>query len=380
MEIHGTCHERFAPVQQTFEENFERFADIGASVAVSLEGEMVVDLWAGHRDAARQQPWAADTIVNVYSTTKTMTALCVLVLVDRGELQLDAPVMRYWPEFAAAGKEGVLVRHLLSHSAGLPGLDIACGPPELYDWDFVCNALAQQTPWWTPGEASGYHALTQGHLIGEVVRRITGRSLGTFFREEIAQPLGADFHIGVPDDVLPRIADLVPGVRQGDRPGPVDGESIAARAFASPAAGPKASATVEWRRAEIPAANGHGNARAVVRAQTPMANGGRAWGVELLSSAGAARVFEEQSSSRDLVLKVPIRWGLGYGLNSKVVPIGPNEHICYWGGWGGSSVVVDQDARVCYSYVMNKMINSLLGDRRGYRIGQAVYRCLAAAG
>ena len=376
MDIQGYCGETFAPVRDAFERNFQEQGDIGACVAVSVEGEMVVDLWAGHRDAERTTAWDEDTIINVYSSTKTMTALAALVLADRGELDFDAPVARYWPEFAAAGKDGVKVSHLMSHSAGLPGLDVPCDSNQLYDWDWVCRQLAGQAPWWTPGEASGYHAITQGHLIGEVVRRITGRTLGTYFRDEIARPTGADFHIGTPEEHFSRIAELVPP-NEDARPVPVDGpDSIAARGLGSPAITVHDSRTAAWRKAEIPAANGHGNARSVVRAQTPLANGGRAWGAEILSEAGAARVFEEQTNGDDLVLGVPTRFGLGYGLVSPAAPLGPNEHICFWGGWGGSLVVVDQDAHVCFSYVMNVMKDSLLGDFRGFGIAQAVYEAL----
>ncbi len=376
-EIHGSCDERFARVREVFEENFAERGDVGASVALSIEGEMVVDLWGGHRDAAATLPWEADTIVNVYSTTKTMTALCALVLADRGELDMDAPVARYWPEFAQNGKEGVKVAHLMAHTAGLSGMDEPIEGAALYDWDRVCAALAAQAPWWEPGTASGYHALTQGHLIGEVVRRITGKSLGTFFADEIAGPLDADFYIGTPETVWPRVGELIPPENALATGADDNPDAVSSRTFRNPRADARMSGTPGWRAAEIPAANGHGNARAVVRAQTPLANGGSAFGVDLLSAAGAARVFEEQSYGEDLVLGVPIRFGLGYGLNGKEVPMGPNEHICYWGGWGGSTIVVDQDARLCCSYVMNRMDPGVLGDLRGYLLLQAAYEALS---
>jgi CubicO group peptidase (beta-lactamase class C family) len=373
-EVDGYCHQRFAPVREAFEKNFADGLEVGASVAVSVEGDLVVDLWGGHRDAAGIAPWERDTIVNVYSTTKTMAALCLLVLADRGEVDLYAPVVRYWPEFACNGKEGVEVRHFLSHSAGLAGMDEPKRGDDLYDWEGMTAALARQAPWWQPGTASGYHALTQGYLLGEVVRRITGRSIGTFFAEEIAGPLDADFHIGTAAVHFDRIAELIPPVA-----GPAQqaaNDSIAARTFANPLVEAADSATPGWRQAEIPAANGHGNARSVVRAQTVVANGGGAFGVSLMSEAGCRRVFDEQTNGKDLVLGVPIRFGMGYGLTSEIMPMGPNPHIAYWGGWGGSSVVVDQDARLCVSYVMNRMEGSLLGDRRGFGITQAAYRSL----
>jgi len=373
-EIQGYCDERFAPVRAAFEENFQSRKEVGASVALSVEGEMVVDLWGGHRDAAGARPWERDTIVNVYSTTKTMAALCALVLADRGLLDLYAPVAQYWPEFAQNGKQKVEVRHFLSHSAGLSGMDAPVSGADLYDWPRMVNALAAQAPWWEPGTASGYHALTQGYLIGELVRRVTGRTLGQFFRDELAEPLEADFHIGTPPEHHARIAELIAPAQ-----GPAEqmsGDSIASRTFHNPPVRAEDSATTGWREAEIPAANGHGNARSVVRVQTLVANGGTAFGRSLLSPAGCARIFDEQAHGQDLVLGAPIRFGMGYGLTSDALPMGPNPHIAYWGGWGGSTVVVDQDARLCISYVMNRMEGSLMGDLRGFSLTQAAYRSL----
>ena len=374
-DIHGTCDERFAPVREAFEANFRDGSEVGASVAVSIEGEYVVDLWGGYRDAAKTLPWEQDTIVNVYSSTKTMAALCLLVLADRGEVDLYGKVAKYWPEYAQNGKEATEVRHFLSHNAGLSGMDEPFAGDAVYDWDRMIHALERQAPWWEPGTASGYHALTQGHLIGEVVRRVTGKTLGTFFREEIAGPLGADFHIGTPREAWPRIAELIPPASPPAGDAPAD--SVAARTFRNPAVSANDAATDGWRLAEIPAANGHGNARSIVRVQTAVANLGSAWGVQLLSEAGARRVFDEQSFSEDLVLGVPIRFGMGYGLTSDQLPMGPNPHIAYWGGWGGSTVVVDQDARMCVSYVMNRMEADLLGDMRGFGILQGAYQSIA---
>ena len=374
-ELHGTCDSKFERVRNALAANFSDHGDVGACVAVSIEGEMVVDLWGGHRDAAKTQAWEEDTIVNVYSTTKTMAALCALVLADRGQLDFNAKVASYWPEFAQNGKDQIEVRHFMSHSAGLSGLEEPLNPPEFYDWDKVVTALAEQAPWWEPGSASGYHAITQGHLIGEVVRRITGQSIGQFFAKEIAGPLGADFHIGTDEAHFDRIGELIP-----PKTGPAAaaiGDSIAARSFRSPAIDAKDSRTAQWRKAEIPAANGHGNARSVVRVQTAVANLGSAWGVDLMSEASARRVFEEQTNGTDLVLNVPLVFGLGYGLSNPQLPMGPNKNIAYWGGWGGSTVVVDLDARMCVSYVMNRMEADLLGDMRGFGVLQAAYASIA---
>src|SRR4051812_44144533 len=220
--VAGFTLDKFAPVRSAFEANLTSGADIGASFCATVEGETVVDLWGGFADAERTRPWVRDTIVNVYSTTKTMTALTALLVADRGELDFDAPVARYWPEFAANGKAHIKVSHLMSHSAGLSGWREKVTKQDLYDWDKVTALLAAQAPLWEPGTAPGYHAITQGYLVGEVVRRVTGKSLGTVFREEIAEPLGADFWIGLPASEDGRVAELIPpprGQQAGDTPG-----------------------------------------------------------------------------------------------------------------------------------------------------------------
>src|SRR5438270_1814949 len=206
----GTCSARFDPVRELFAAKLESGEDLGSSLAVNIDGAMVVDLWGGWADEARTAPWTENTIANVFSTTKTMTALAALALVDRGELDLDATVSKYWPEFAARGKAGIKVCQLLSHTSGVSGWDQPVTIDDVYDWDRSTAMLAAQAPWWEPGTGSGYHALTYGHLIGEVIRRITGQRLGEFFAAHIARPLGADFHIGLPPSEFHRVANLGP--------------------------------------------------------------------------------------------------------------------------------------------------------------------------
>ena len=295
VEIHGTCDEKFSAVRDAFRANFDEGRDIGASVALTHNGVPVVDLWAGSADAAGTKPWERDTIVNVYSTTKTMTALCALILADRGAIDFYAPVAKYWPEFAQNGKGAIEVRHLMSHSAGLSGWQEKITTPDLYDWEKVTSLLAAQAPWWEAGTASGYHAITQGYLVGEVVRRVTGKSLGTFFREEVAEPLDADFHIGLAPSEFSRVGEMVPPEMVAGALA-ATGDSILARTFVSPPMDARDSATEGWRRAEIPAAGGHGNARSVARVHTVLANGGEAFGKRLLSAAGCDRVFDEQTN------------------------------------------------------------------------------------
>ena len=378
MEIHGHCDDRFSGVLKAFENNFTNNHEVGACFAATLEGEFVVDIWAGYQDEAKARPWVEDTIINVYSTTKTMTFLCALMLADRGQLDLGAPVVNYWPEFGAQGKEGVLVKHLLAHSAGLPGFSRRITAQELYDWDFICADLAGQASWWETGTQSGYHAITQGFLIGEVIRRITGKSFGTFFKDEVAAKLGADFHIGVAPQDFDRIADVLQDIRPAaldevNEFMDMDPESIAARALDGLDMTEDDMASAEWREAEIPAANGHGNAKSVVTAQTAMANGGTAFGIELLSPDGSSRALEPQTDGIDLVMGLPITYCMGYAKKSNIVQFGSDEGTIFWGGAGGSSIVIDTQAHVCVSYVMNQMSNDLLGDKRANNLGLALY-------
>ncbi len=379
-DISGRCDEGFGAVKDAFAENFEQEGDVGASVALTMDGELVVDLWGGLQDQAAGVPWQEDTIINVFSTTKTMTCLSALVLASRDLLDVDAPVARYWPEFADAGKHDVLVRHLLSHTAGLPGWEVRLEGTDLYDWDRVTGLLAAQATWWEPGTRSGYHGITQGNLVGEVVRRVDGRTVGQFFAEEIAGPLGADFHIGLGPEHDHRVALVIPPPALpggGGSPGDIPRDSIPYRA-ANPRLVAEQSWELPWRRAEIPAAGGHGNARSVALAQSVVSAGGSARGVELLSKDVIDRIFDVQSAGRDLVLGIGVTFGVGYGLNSPRAPISPNPRVCYWGGWGGSLVVNDVDAGFTMAYVMNRMGEGTVGDDRAHRILRAVYASLDA--
>ncbi len=373
VEVHGKCAPGFEPVRQAFERNFELGEERGASVAVTRDGEFVVDLWAGDADGDGR-PWREDTLVNVYSTTKTMAATCVLLLADRGEVDLHAPVAKYWPEFAQSGKQGVLVSHVMSHSAGLSGFDEPT-PEDLYDWDDIVARLAAQAPWWEPGTQSGYHAVTQGFLQGEIVRRVTGRSIGTFFREEIAQPLGADFHIGLDEKHDPRVAELVPP-KAGLGGGAVDKDSILARTFRGPKLDGTEPKTRAWRAAEIPAAGGIGNARSIARVHSALACGGSVDGVTIMSAQGVERALEEQIRGKDQVMGIEFVYGMGFGIADPSYPISPSERAFFWGGWGGSLAVIDLDARASIAYAMNRMAPDLMGDRRGARIVKSAYQSL----
>jgi CubicO group peptidase (beta-lactamase class C family) len=348
----GTCSARFEPLRELFVSKLESGEDLGASLALNIDGEMVVDLWGGWADEARTAPWGENTITNVFSTTKTMTALAALALVDRGELDLDAAVASYWPEFAARGKEGIKVRHLLSHTSGVSGWEQPITLDDVYDWDKSTSLLAAQAPWWEPGTASGYHVLNYGHLIGEVIRRITGQRLGEFFAAHVAGPLGADFHIGLPASEFHRVTNVVPPpvipTMPVFDPTQLDPKSGAFKTWTNPSAPPESSWTEGWRRADIGAGNGHGNARSVARLQSAVACGGEVDGVRLLSPQTIDRIFELQSDGIDLVIGIPFQFGIGYSLL-------PEGRVCAWGGAGGSTVIIDVDRRITFAYVMNKM-------------------------
>jgi CubicO group peptidase (beta-lactamase class C family) len=345
---------------------------------VFIDGEPVVDIWGGYFDEARTRPWERDTIVNTFSTTKTMTALCMLILADWGDINLDAPVAKYWPEFAQAGKSGVLVKHLLSHSAGLPGWDVPMTVTDLFDHERAATLLARQAPWWTPGTAVGYHPITFGPLLGEVIRRVTGQTLGQFFATEVARPLGADFHIGTGPECDSRVTTMV----QSNEPRvPLRDGSISDKSFFNPYVLPGDSASIAWRRAELGGSNGHGNARSIGMAQSVLSNGGEARGVRLLSRQGAERALELQAEGTDLVAGYDLRWALGLALTNPVLDAIyghrlTNRRIAFWGGSGGSVVINDFDARMTVSFAMNRHVEHGGVDQRGADILCAAYDSL----
>ena len=373
--VQGLTHDRFAAVRDAFQANLDSGEDVGASFCATLEGETVVDLWGGFADAAKTRPWTRDTIVNVYSTTKTMTALTALLLADRGQLDFDAPVARYWPEFAANGKGDIKVSHLMSHSAGMSGWREKISRADLYDWEKVTRLLAEQAPLWPAGTASGYHSITQGYLVGEVVRRITGKSLGTVFREEIAEPLGADFWIGLPASEDDRVAELIPP--EGPAIGDGEQSEIQAITNRNPGVVVADTKTRAWRGAEIPAAGGTGNARSVAEIHAILANGGVAKGRRFMSEAGCRKALEPQIEGKDLILGMPARFGLGFGLPGTFLPL-PNPNSMFWGGYGGSLVVIDFDARTTFAYAMNRMAPTTTGDMRALGLFMAMWQALGA--
>jgi CubicO group peptidase (beta-lactamase class C family) len=384
--IEGTSEPRFERVKKAFIENFTSCGELGAAAAIILDGRPVVDLWGGFADKAKSTPWTRDTIVNVFSTTKGLTAMCAHRLVDQGKLDLDAPVARYWPEFAQAGKQDIPVRYLLSHRAGLPAIRKPLPTRALFSWEAMTTALAEQDPWWVPGTRHGYHALTYGWLVGEVVRRITGKSLGTCFREEIAEPLGLDCHIGLDARHDSRVTAILPAPPPlPGEPNPFlemmkDPESVAAKTLANPPdlIAPHTVNSREWRGAEIPAANGHTTARALARVYGALSRGGEVDGVRVLTPASIERCQIEQSCGTDAVLTIPTRFSLGFML-SQALPgssMGPNPRVFGHPGAGGSLGFADPDTKIGFGYTMNQMGAGLLIDARAEALIKAVYESL----
>ena len=376
-DIQGTCDARFTELRDILSANIDSGADLGASVAVVLDGEMIVDMWAGWSDEAQTTPWVEDTITNVWSTTKTMVALSALLLVERGQIDVFAPVAKYWPEFAQNGKENIEVRHLMSHTSGLAAWNQPVTNDDIYDWEISTKMLAAQEPWWEPGDGSGYHLLNYGHLIGEVIRRVDGRGLKQFVNEELAERFDADFQIGVRDEDLHRVSDVIP-----PPPFPIDLESldptsIPIRALTSPLIDAPTANTEGWRAADIGGANGHGNARSVARLQQIVGNGGTIDGQQILSSETIDLIFQEQSSGADRVLFVPLRFGIGYGLpEPATLPYIPDGDICFWGGYGGSIIVMDRSRHLTIAYMMNKMEGGVIGGVRSAALLEATFRAL----
>jgi CubicO group peptidase (beta-lactamase class C family) len=341
-------------VRDALADNFRHHDELGAAVALAVDGELVVDIWAGWMDAARTCAWERDTLVAVFSVGKAMAAICVLLLVERGDVELDAPVARYWPQFAAAGKGDVTVRTLLCHRAGLPAVRDAVPDDAIYDWELMTDMLAAEEPWWQPGSTHGYHVNTLGFLVGEIVRRVSGESIGSFFRREVAVPLGADFHFGLDATEDARVADYIFGTAASDSdPGrhapDRERQFLLSRVYLNPPAvsGIGTVNTRAWRGAEIPSANAHATARAVAGIYGALGNG-------LLGAETLAQATAEHSAGADFVLGRPSRFGLGFQLTQPERPLGPNPRSFGHFGVGGSLGFADPDAGLAFGYAMNR--------------------------
>lgn len=385
--VSGSCDPKFAPVRDAFHANFSDRGELGAAVAVYAEGRLVVDLWGGVANHVTQAPWQHDTLTLIFSATKGATALCAHVLAARGLLDLEAPVARYWPEFAAAGKEHLPVSLLLNHQSGLAAIERPLSPETIFDPGLLADTLAQQAPAWSPGTAHGYHAMTFGWLLGELVRRITGQSIGRFFRDAIGDPLGLDFWIGLPGQFESRMSRLrmAPPARRPSRllTAMFQRDSLSSRAFLNPRSMmmPGQANSPEIHRTEIPSANGITDARSLARLYAILAEGGRLGPVELVDGETLQRLARAESEGDDLVLLAPTRFTAGFMKTTDNRPdssllLGPNPQAFGHPGAGGCFGMADPQAGVAIAYVMNQLGQGMLLNERGQAIVDAVYGSL----
>ena len=378
MSIHGTAAPGLEPVREAFAANFGRgddYQELGAALCVYRRGERIVDLWGGFADAAQTRPWTADTLINVWSTTKFAAAASVAWCVDRGLIHYDQALADLWPAFAAAGKAQMTIAQVMSHQAGLPGFVEPTTLDDLYDQDRVAPRLAAQAPVFAPGKANSYHAATYGVLAQEIVRRASGRTLGRLFAEEIAGPLSADFHIGLPETETPRVAELLPPRNPPDTAA-MELPPPARMALANPEQDPTRPNQAAWRSAELPALNGQASARGVARFAAAMALGGALEGVRVLSPGVIEQMTIIAADRTDLMLGFNPQWGMGVAHNLIGV-YGANPRTFGHSGWGGSFGCADPDGGIAIGYVCNQMGSELVGDPRGAGLAAAVYAALS---
>ena len=373
VDIAGFAQPRFAAVQDAFAANFEEGLELGARFTVVQSGETVVDLWAGHADRKREKPFDQRTLTAVFSTTKALAAILMAGLVEQGKIAYDQPVAAVWPEFAQAGKGAITIEQALSHQAGLSGFPEPMDPAEWFDWDAICARLAAMTPLWPPGTASGYHPITFGYIAGEIFRRVAGRTMGQALREDLAQPYGLDLWIGLPDAEFERVADLQ---RPNGLPDFGELNEPTRAAFMTAWSSPGGRNQADWRRAEIPSANGHATAEGLARLMGALANDGWLDGEEILTPAVIAEAARERIRGQDLVLPFVMSWGAGFMRNETEKPWGPALHSFGHSGWGGSCALADPEAKLGAAYVMNKQGTVLMGDPRPKRLLEAVYAAL----
>ncbi|WGU40478.1 serine hydrolase domain-containing protein [Phenylobacterium sp. NIBR 498073] len=372
IQIHGSADPAFAALAAEFERNFAERGDVGAALSLVIDGRPVVDLWAGSLDAAGTRPWAADSVVNVWSTTKAVGALCFAMLVERGACAYDDPVARWWPQFAAHGKDGVTIAMLLSHQAGLCSFRDPAVVEDFYDLETAAARLAATEPLWPPGSRSGYHAISIGVLAGELFRRIEGRSLTAFIAEELAGPLGLDLSLGLPASQEARRAEMIapPELATSNMAADLNPSQVAA--YTNPVIEPLLPNTAAWRACELVSANGFSNARSLARLFGEVAAG------RLLSPQTLAQATQLRISGVDEVLGVPARWGAGFLLNTDGL-YGPSAATFGHSGWGGSFAMVDPGRKAALAYTMNRMGTDLIGDPRDVALIAAAYEGLTAA-
>ncbi|MFT5691687.1 MAG: CubicO group peptidase (beta-lactamase class C family) [Oceanicoccus sp.] len=380
VDVQGTVAPGFDKVRDAFADNWQGI-EVGACLSVFLEGEKIIDLWGGYQDQACTEKWQEDTLVNVYSTTKGLASVAVARLVDQGLLDYEAPIVDYWPEFGAQGKSKLSVAQVLSHLGGVCGVDEKIDVADLYDWEKMTRLLAAQKPLWDLGTEAGYHAVTWGYLPGELFLRITGKSLGTYFRDEIAAPLGADCYIGLPKEELQRCATLIGPNRARLQPKPSHIAPIVPPLYAitmlNPSIKPYRDASSdEWRMAEIAAANGQANARGIATVYAIMANGGSMNGIDFISPEGIVKATKlEKEDGIDLVTGKPMRRARGFvlGIDGSY---GPNKNAFGHAGVGGSLGFADADKKISFGYAMNQMQSDPGSTPRSRLLVDALYASL----
>ena len=374
-EIHGRCEKGFEPVRAAFATNFAELGEVGASVSVVLNGKTVADFWAGHADSQRTRPWQRDTLANVWSTTKGMGSLVCGMLVERGLISYEDKVSKHWPEFAAEGKGDITIGQMLSHQAGLCGPAVPTTSEEMCNHEMMAERMAAQAPLWDPGSRSGYHALTVGILAGELVRRVSGKTIGTFFREEVAEPFGVDFFIGLPASEDGRVAEMIPATKSNMLdPATLNPSQMVA--LGNPAPDARVPNERFWRGAELSSANGQGTASAVARVYGALASDGTIDGKRLVKPETIRAMTKLQIEGHDEVLGMHTRWGAGYILNVGGLLYGPNDEAFGHSGWGGSFGMADPKTGLAVAYVMNQMGPDLAGDARANALVAAAYASL----
>ena len=373
VEIAGSAPARFGAVKDAFAANFEAGEELGARFTLVEAGEVVLDLWAGWADRARSKPFDDRTLTPVFSTTKAVAALLIARLVDEGKLDYGQTVASVWPGFAANGKASITIEQVMSHQEGLSGFPDQMDPALWFDWDAICARLAAMAPLWPPGTASGYHPITFGYLAGEIFKRVEGRTMGTALREDLAQPFGLDLWIGLPDSEFGRVAELQ---RPSGLPDFGHLNEATRAAFLTPWSQPGGRSQAEWRRMEIPSANGHCTALALARLMGALANDGWLDGEDILSPGLIAEASRERIRGQDLVLPFEMSWAAGFMRNEAVHPWGPGNATFGHSGWGGSCAFADPERRLAGAYVMNKQSTDLLGDARPKRLIEAAYAAL----
>jgi len=373
VEIAGSAPARFGAVKDAFAANFEAGEELGARFTLVEAGEVVLDLWAGWADRARSKPFDDRTLTPVFSTTKAVAALLIARLVDEGKLDYGQTVASVWPGFAANGKASITIEQVMSHQEGLSGFPDQMDPAIWFDWDAICARLAAMAPLWPPGTASGYHPITFGYLAGEIFKRVEGRTMGTALREDLAQPFGLDLWIGLPDSEFDRVAELQ---RPSALPDFGHLNEATRAAFLTPWSQPGGRSQAEWRRMEIPSANGHCTALALARLMGALANDGWLDGEDILSPGLIAEASRERIRGQDLVLPFEMSWAAGFMRNEAVHPWGPGNATFGHSGWGGSCAFADPERRLAGAYVMNKQSTDLLGDGRPKRLIEAAYAAL----